>query len=1292
MERATRVGSYQAAGGTLFGQGGPVSVSCFVSLDSPSLIAFWRPAVALLCACMSFAGVSAGSVHAGEGRDLRVHIAWGGGEAKQWSGRVYLTQGKLRDLALLGGDPEQSGTIQIAGQQVVIGQRKPQRYDGLEVTCKSSDGDLYVEFLSQGEVEAHVVSVPIANLVAESITQAIDDAGNRVVIRRLPSDKIRVSMHHEHLVFAPGGRFRLEFEATDLGVAEATALRCQMQIRSDKRRGNFWTDERRQRADSAGSWPHPESLEISLPTDEGVYVLELAISTRRRSPPFRYETIAWRTVQFVVLGDQPIAQAATSRELILAIDPSQANWWQRLTRLPQWKLLPGFRSDGPLGNVETQRVEMGERSWTQLPVGGWQAYPLPIRQTGVVHELEIDFPGNTRQTFSISIVEANAAGKLLPVGLDSAVAVSTAESRGLAVRPTEVGHHRLTFWPRTKSPLLLITNISHADPSQYGRIQVFRKPQRDLTQPATDRRRAIAFFERPLFPEVFGAVESLDAQTGRSLEDWQTFYDGADRMIWHLKEVGYRGVAVTCVSDGTALYPSHHVQPFPKHDRGIFFSSGQDPIRKDVLELLFRMFDREGLVLVPTVEFAAPLPELERILLTANSEGVRLENRNRVPHTSVVPPNRGRAAYYNPLDLRVQRAMQNVIREIVTRYGKHASFGGVAINLRPDGFTQLPDENWGVDPATWSRFCHDRKKKVGVNELTEPVRQEWLDWRCEQLRHLYGQMANEIQTRQAKARLYLVGGRLVDSRPIQRAFRPLLPPKLDIERAMRELGISPQLWRNNEHIVMLRPRLYDAPVGMPAQRATVKSFNDAYVVNNFYRVNGSGGSLFFHKPHLQRLPGFDEVSPFGRSNTLMSLVAHISPADVGNRKRFAQALAQEDAQLIVEGGWMLPMGQEGSLQSFLNVFQQLPAVAFQDVESGQRQPLTIRTAAHELNTYFYVVNDSPWFVGATIDLEADGEVNFEHVGIAGEKPVVRDGDRLVWPVTLAPYDVAALRADRPDVTVGKVEVTLPPDVLPALSEHIIKLAQRVPQLGNPVPLQDLVNAGFEQWLGTGNTPLGWSVGPVPSGVTCESSDVHDGQHAVRIRATGTTVELFSQPIKAPETGQLSVSLRAKALRVESQPRVRMVLRVNGEDRFPWTPIGQGSATRTLDGEWGEFVFRVNQLPPVEGPLQIGVMVDGVGEVLIDNLQLFDVAVLDANEQKELAHLLSLAEHQRGVGLVSDCLRILNSYWPQYLIANVPDLPAEIARQPASEPDSEEKPSSRAAWRERLRQLVVPIRR
>ena len=133
------------------------------------------------------------------------------------------------------------------------------------------------------------------------------------------------------------------------------------------------------------------------------------------------------------------------------------------------------------------------------------------------------------------------------------------------------------------------------------------------TAPRPNRRLLAAYLDRPLIPENFSANECLDPWSGRSLDDWWTFYEGGTRLVEYLNHAGYNGLMLAVLADGSTIYPSTLLEPTPRYDTGAFFASAQDPVRKDVLEMLLRLFDREDLQLIPTVEFAAPLPELEAI-------------------------------------------------------------------------------------------------------------------------------------------------------------------------------------------------------------------------------------------------------------------------------------------------------------------------------------------------------------------------------------------------------------------------------------------------------------------------------------------------------------------------------------------------------------------------------------------------------------------------------------------------------------------------------------------------------
>ena len=100
----------------------------------------------------------------------------------------------------------------------------------------------------------------------------------------------------------------------------------------------------------------------------------------------------------------------------------------------------------------------------------WEAYWLPVARPGTPHVLEIDYPSDVPQTVGVSIVEPNAAGAVTAVNVDSGFDVTqppAAESG-----PPRWLRHRIVFWPRSKLPIVLVSNRSQRGPAVYGKIRV----------------------------------------------------------------------------------------------------------------------------------------------------------------------------------------------------------------------------------------------------------------------------------------------------------------------------------------------------------------------------------------------------------------------------------------------------------------------------------------------------------------------------------------------------------------------------------------------------------------------------------------------------------------------------------------------------------------------------------------------------------------------------------------------------------------------------------------------------
>ena len=317
-----------------------------------------------------------------------------------------------------------------------------------------------------------------------------------------------------------------------------------------------------------------------------------------------------------------------------------------------------------------------------------------------------------RKRWAISVVEPNAAGMVTPIGLNSGVDVAA----GTGPMPAGWERHRLIFWPRTTTPFLMIANRRDDVPAVFGTLRVLSGPAALPARPAADgedARLMALYFDRPLLADAFLAGDTLDVGSDRSLTDWVTFLQAGSRFVEYLKHTGHNGAMLAVWHEGGAIYPSAVLQSTPKYDSGLFFGTGQDPIRKDILELLFRLFDREGLTLVPALQFSTPLPELEtlrrRQVLPPESVGIELVAADGRTWRQLFAADRAAGPVYNPLSPAVQKAMQRVMLELGQRYGQHRSFGGVAVQLGPQTYAQLPDAQWAQDDTTVRQFATEER-------------------------------------------------------------------------------------------------------------------------------------------------------------------------------------------------------------------------------------------------------------------------------------------------------------------------------------------------------------------------------------------------------------------------------------------------------------------------------------------------------------------------------------------------------------------------------------------------------
>lgn len=1247
-----------------------------------------------LCAAIIAGAICASRSHAADAANtLRVRIAWGGGPAVRWTGTIELSDGAVSEVLPLGVNSDETGSLRYEGGRLRIRQRNTRTYDGVDfLATASAEATLTLRLAPTRENSpaspagadlekgAFVETIALAKLVDKVVDLPLGEDGNRVLVMRSPGDALRVDLGktRDALVFDPGETFELTLQPHRLPIAAGTKLRIVAQVNRARGGEELWSQEERRevRADGgADAWP----LSIPVPDRSGVYDVQFSVypwGLRERLDPAKRlglgTPLAARTVQIVVYDARPTDRAAVEApsrpmEVAVELDPANPSWWARFIAMPQlrkWSLLPKSSWDhGEVSRAEHPKLH----AVMQLGPGSWEALPLPVEQLGVPHIVEIDYPSDVAQSLGVSILDPNAAGELVPVGLDSGVYV---ESPTAAPEPARWLTHRLVFWPRTKTPLVLLVNRDGTRSAVHGKIRVLAGSERLPTSRRQGELRPERLFagylERPLLAENFSASEFYDAFSRRSLDDWVTFYEASTRLAEYLDYAGYGGVMAAVASEGSTIYPSRVLEPTPLSDTGVFLSTGSDPIRKDALELLFRAFDQRSLTLIPAVQFSAPLPALEK-LLDANpreATGLVPVGPDGLPARTADAPSTGGAPFYNPLDDRVQQAMLDVIAELVDRYGRHPSLGGIAIQLSTDGYGVLPGVEWSLDDATWAAYERATGQTLGAkgpdrfarraDAATGPQRAAWLRWRAERLAEFQRRAAAIVAGAGQDLRLYVSAVGVWDSPTIRERVRPSLTRPTRVDDALLAVGIDVASYSRLDmaNVVFARPNRIAPPTSLDDRAADI-ALNQAAEIDRALSSAGPTASVFYHPPSRLRLPSFDEKSPVGPQKTYAWLAAQMSPSGAENRRRFVHALAVGDAPAMFDGGFMLPLGQEESLRDLVDVYGRLPAGRFETLENAPR-PVTIRVRSESRRTLAYVANDSPWRVA--LDLAVDASARCRVLSLAPQRSLpelVGEGGALHWRLTLEPYDVVGATFTEPGVTLAEPRVEIDGAAADALRRRVVELGERQQRLAKSPRYDVLVDSGFELPATDGAIPH-WTTSEQPGVAVTVGGAAAEGKQAATITSSGRVAWLTTEWFDAPTSGRLAVLVALKTADAARQPPLRVAIdSTTGRVRYRSIDVGAAPANVPLTADWAEYLFPFESLPTSPGTkLRVRFDLMGAGEVRVDDVRLLHLS-LSPEEKTGLAKIVSLANLYVRDEQWADCAAVLDGYWPRFVEENVP---------------------------------------
>lgn len=927
----------------------------------------------------------------------------------------------------------------------------------------------------------------------------------------------------------------------------------------------------------------------------------------------------------------------------------------------------------------------------------WEGIVVAGVVPGTPHVVEIEYPTDQEATLAVTILEPDAADATVVQRHAGGFTVRPATTGSV---PPTLGTHRFVFWPATRNPLLVIANPDGQQAAVFGKIRVRAGPERLPSAAPAEGRGMHAFLSSPALAG-FGAVQRKDAAGGRAMPDWGTHLAAIGRSAELLRAQAAAGALISVFSRGAALWPSPDTRGAAHWDPARVGEAGLDPAAKDVLEVLCRVYGRADLRLVPAVSFDAPLPALEAILARGGGEatGILCVGADGRP-----PLGEGRtASHYNILDPRVQQAVAAVVGDLARRIERAPTADGVAVLLPADGWLHFPGLAWPLDDTTFTRFLDAvmpaTTSAAPPAELAEllalppgegtrfarrarlvrgPLRDAWLAWRADEVARFHARLAalvagEAVAGAATERRLWVVPTTLLVAGESARRFRPTLGPDTE-DDPLLELGLDPTLLTADGRIVFVAPHVCGG-VGVRGREAVAAANR---VAAQAAAAAARRGVVVIERSQPLALAAIVPHGPFGTATARTDWEAHLVGGGRERSRPWAEALTAADAERVFDASLLWSAGDLPPAAA--PEWAASPLAPLHPV-AATRPPLVVRSGVRGDETWVQVVH--PVAASGRVVLNVAEAGGAEAGGIRGG--MAPQPSREVT-IDVDAWDVRAVRLDGA-VTVTAARIEYPEGLEEEVTARVRRLHRLRDTLETPVPVAVLDNPGFE---------LGGAPGAAAAGVTgWELVEPRRGTLSIvpGIAATGSRAVAFgsrhglstlrSNPFSPPRSGRISIAAWLRIRDGDPQPPLRLALEGVRDDQeyYRFAAVGGLTGGRPLTGAWSQFVLQVDDLPDVGlDSLRVRFDLLGPGTVEIDEVRIFDLA-FDERQRVQLSRIVSLLDQRLSENDVGGCLSGLETYWPRYLEAYVPD--GEV-RAAAVEPPAPKR--GRAGVMDRVRRL------
>ena len=338
----------------------------------------------LLCLLLGSGGIA-------EAETLRLRVSWGGGEERQWHGTIAVRNGTVSEPQPLGMEADEAGSMWVEQGQLIVAQRSPRGYDGVELLVEAALQSSLVVSLSSSpnDTQGPAREISLAELTQNEFNPNLDDHGNRLSVRRAPGDQLRVRLNERSLVFAPGERLTGQIEPHLLPMKPGTEARLSYRLLPARTPSDSWSTERPLARPPADLWTHEQSfvvgeteqlpLEVPLPDQEGAYDLVLtatqvgilAAQQPRTAQILKQPWVERRLQVIVVRPERPASRAEGELRPVVEIDPANPKWWG--------SSLPACRSCRSCSDSGRGRWATAGSIRSSIPWGSWPAWRRAAR-------------------------------------------------------------------------------------------------------------------------------------------------------------------------------------------------------------------------------------------------------------------------------------------------------------------------------------------------------------------------------------------------------------------------------------------------------------------------------------------------------------------------------------------------------------------------------------------------------------------------------------------------------------------------------------------------------------------------------------------------------------------------------------------------------------------------------------------------------------------------------------------------------------------------------------------------